>query len=175
MRAVGRGTSLDCVPSRWAPSVPDGLAPALERSVRAVLRTGNPEHAAESHVAWVQRNGVRPWVDASVAHQFHPCWPIRGARRPSLPTRACTPAPAFHSCQMLAALKNVLARLDASRSSRSSIAPPSTLAPHLARRYCICPQPRTQVLPRPVDANLRSFKTVQVTSYALLVCRLSLS
>ena len=88
-------------------------------------------HAADNHVAWVQRNGVRRWgVCASVAinSTFHPCRPLLASRRRPCPPRS-PPGPAHPPqlstlCQMLAALKNVLARPDAPWSCRSSICPP---------------------------------------------------
>ena len=90
-------------------------------------------HAADNHVAWVQRNGVSPWgVRASVAinSTFHPCRPLLASRRRPCPPRS-PPGPAHPPqlstlCQMLAALKNVLARPDAPWSCRSSICPPAS-------------------------------------------------
>ena len=92
-------------------------------------------HAADNHVAWVQRNGVRPWACAqawpSIPHST-PAGPLlANRRRPCLPRSPPGPAhpPQLSTLrQMLAALKNVLARPDAPWSCRSSICPPASPA-----------------------------------------------
>ena len=116
---------------------PGGLAhPWLERSVRAVLvlRTGNPERMRQTTM-WLGCRGTgsvlgacaQAWPSNST---FHPCRPLLASRRRPCPHRS-PPGPAHPPqlstlCQMLAALKNVLARPDAPWSCRSSICPPAS-------------------------------------------------
>ncbi len=152
-------------------------------------------HAADNHVAWVQRNGVRPWACAqawpSIPHST-PAGPLlANRRRPCLPRSPPGPAhpPQLSTLrQMLAALKNVLARPDAPWSCRSSICPPASPARQFQRpapsaqqrsgparpvcRCCVCPPTTSQpllthllthllayCLPTcPVDAKLRNCK-----------------
>lgn len=89
-------------------------------------------------------------------------WPINStpASQSGVPVAPRSPPGPAHPPQlstlrqMLAALKNVLARLDASRSSRSSIAPPRppALAPHRTA-------PRPSILHLPTTTHSRTAQT----------------
>jgi hypothetical protein len=162
MRSWTGGTSSDRVGSMARSSTRSNWGRTLERSICAVRRTGNPAHGRH-HVA---EEGPSFWGGHSGSINSTPCQPMPHPFGPLAPHLRAHPPQLSTLHQMLAALKNVLAR---PRFKAIAACRPFRPSPdHAFSRLHLPPnQPAPYLTSRHGDANLNHPPTPQVTDRIL--------